>query len=95
MPTFTTPTPIDLAVKLPVGSLEVVATDRTDTVVTVTPSDPSKAVDRRGAEETKVEFDGTRLTITGPKPRFSIIGPNESIEVKVELPAGSRLKGEL
>jgi hypothetical protein len=95
MPTFTTPNPIDLAIKLPVGSLEVFASDRTDTVVTVTPSDPSKAVDRRGAEETKVEFDGARLTITGPKPRFSIVGPYESIEVKVELPTGSRLTGEL
>ena len=71
MPIFTTPTPIDLAIKLPVGALDIVASDRTDTLVTVTPTNPSKAVDRRGAEETKVDFDGQRLTITGPRPRSS------------------------
>lgn len=94
MPTFTTPTPIDLAINLPVGIIEVVASDREDTIVTVSPTNPEKAVDRRGAEETKVDFDGQRLTVTGPKPRFTIIGPSESIDIKVELPTGSRLTAE-
>ncbi|GEK21926.1 DUF4097 family beta strand repeat-containing protein [Cellulomonas xylanilytica] len=94
MPTYSTPTPIDLAIHLPVGAIEVVAGDRTDTVVTVTPTNPAKAVDRRGAEETTVEFDGQRLTVTGPKPRFSFIGPSESVDVRVELPTGSRLTAE-
>ncbi len=95
MPTYETPNPIDLAVNLPVGALDVVASDRTDTVVTVTPTNPDKAVDRRGAEETTVDFDGQRLTVTAPKPRFSILGPFESIDVKVELPAGSRLTADV
>ena len=95
MPTFETPTPIDLAVKLSVGRLEVVASNRKDTVVTVSPTNPDKAVDRRGAEETKVDLDGTRLTITGPKPRFSILGPWESVDVKVELPTESRLTADV
>jgi len=95
MPTFNTPTPIDLAINLPVGVIEVFAGDRTDTVVTVSPTNPAKAVDRRGAEETKVDFDGERLTITGPKPRFSVFGPSESVDLKVELPAGSRLTAEI
>ena len=95
MPTFETPTAIDLAVKLPVGRIEVFASDRKDTVVTVSPTNPDKAVDRRGAEETKVDLDGSRLTITGPKPRFSIIGPTESVDLRVELPAGSRLTAEI
>jgi hypothetical protein len=95
MPTFTTPEPIDLAVNLPVGALDIVAGERADTVVTVSPTNPAKAVDVRGAEDTKVDFDGRRLTITSPKPRFSILGPWESIDVKVELPAGSRLTAEV
>jgi len=95
MPVYDTPVPIDLAIHLPVGGIEVYASDRADTVVTVAPTNPAKAVDRRGAEETTVEFDGTRLTITGPKPRFSFIGPTESVDVTVELPAGSRLTAEL
>ena len=95
MPTFTTPSPIDLAINLPVGAIEVVASDRTDTVVTVSPTNPDKAVDRRGAEETTVDFDGERLTVKGPKPRISIIGPSESVDLKVELPTGSRLTAEI
>lgn len=95
MPTYDTPTPIDLAIKLQVGAIEIIATDRDDTVVTVSPTNPAKAVDRRGAEETKIDVDGQRLIITGPRPRISWIGPTESVDVKVELPAGSRLTAEI
>ena len=63
--------------------------------MTVAPTSPAKAVDRRGAEETKVDFDGQRLTITGPRPRISWFGPTESVDVLVELPAGSRLTAEI
>ena len=86
MPTFATPTPIDLSINLPVGSIDIVASDRTDTVVTLSPTNPDKAVDRRGVDETKVDFDGARLTITGPKPRLSWIGPTESVDLTIELP---------
>jgi len=95
MPTYLTPTPIDLAIDLPVGAIEVFAGDRADTVVTVSPTNPKKAVDRRGAEGTTVDFDGQRLTITGPRPRFSWIGPTESVDVSVELPTGSRLTAKI
>jgi len=97
MPTYTTPTPIDLAVNLQVGALEVVAGDRTDTVVTVSPTNPARAVDRRGADETAVDLDGRRLTVTGPRARIGWLGfgPTESVDVRVELPAGSRLTAEI
>jgi DUF4097 and DUF4098 domain-containing protein YvlB len=95
MPTYDTPTAIDLAINLPVGRIEVFAGDRADTVVTVSPSNPGKAIDRRGAEETKVDFDGKRVTIAGLRPRISWIGPTESVDVKVELPTGSRLTAEI
>ena len=94
MPTFETPTSIDLAINLPVGGIEVIASDRLDTVVTVSPTNPAKAVDVRGANETTVDFDGARLTIKAPKPRFTVVGPTESVEIKVELPVGSRLTAE-
>ncbi len=95
MPTYSTPTPIDLAINLLVGAIEVVAGDRADTVVTVSPTNPTKAVDRRGAEETRVDFDGQRLTVTGPRPRLSWFGPTESVDLRVELPTGSRLTAEI
>lgn len=95
MPTYDTPAPIDLAVNLPVGAIEVLASDRSDTVVTVTPTNPAKAADRRGAAETTVALDGDRLTVLGPKPRLGWVGPTESVDVRVELPAGSRLTAEI
>lgn len=95
MPTFTTPTPIDLAINVQVGAIDIVAGDRADTVVTVSPTNSTKSGDLRGAEETRVDFDGQRLTIVGPKPRISWFGPTESVDVKIELPAGSRLSAEI
>ncbi|TWS19237.1 DUF4097 domain-containing protein [Tsukamurella asaccharolytica] len=97
MPVFPTPEPIDLAINLQAGDIDVIATDRTDTVVTVTPSSPNKAADRRGADATRVEFDGGRLTVVGPKPTLgllSFLGATESVDVTVELPAGSRFTAE-
>ncbi|MHA7140214.1 DUF4097 family beta strand repeat-containing protein [Arthrobacter sp. CAL618] len=91
MPTYTTPSAIDLAINLQVGAIDVIASDRPDTVVTVSATNPDRAVDRRGAEATTVDFDGQRLTISGPKPRFSVIGPTESVDLLIELPADSRL----
>jgi hypothetical protein len=95
MPNYNTPTPIDLAINLQVGAIEVIAGNRPDTVVTVSPTSPSRAVDRRGAEETRVDFDGERLIIAGPRPRLSWIGPTESVDLKIELPTGSRLTAEI
>lgn len=96
MPTYPTPTPIDLAVTVHVGRVEVSATDRTDTVVTVSPTNPDKAGDRRGAEGTTVALDGQRLVVTTRKPRFSLTGGNdESVDVLVELPTGSRLTADV
>jgi len=97
MPTYTTPSPIDLAINVQVGWIEVIASNRADTVVTVSPTNSAKAVDRRGVEDTKVDFDGQRLTITGPRPRISWIGPGpaDSVDVVVELPTGSRLTAEI
>jgi hypothetical protein len=93
MPEFTTPEPIDLAVDIPYGRLDIIAADRTDTIVTVSPTSGS-AADRRGAENTRVEFDGHRVVVAVPR-HFSIIGPSESVDLRVELPAGSRVTAEV
>lgn len=95
MPIYPTPSPVDLAINVQAGAIEVVAGDRQDTVVTVSPTNPAKEADRRGAEATTVTFDGTRVTVVAPKPRLSLIGPNESVDVRVELPSGSRLTAEI
>jgi hypothetical protein len=96
MPTFDTPEPISVTVELGVGDLRIVASDRTDTMVEVRPSDPAKKADVTAAEQTRVEYAGGRLLIKAPKNwrRYTPHGGGESVDVQVELPAGSQLRGE-
>ena len=96
MPIFDTPEPISVTVELGVGDLRVVAGDRADTVVEVRPSDPAKKGDVTAAEQTRVEYSGGRLLIKAPKNwrRYTPLGGGDSVDVQVELPAGSQLRGE-
>lgn len=94
MPTFSTPTPIDLAIDLPAGRIEVIASEREDTIVTIAPSTPSKTADARAAQGAEVTFADGRLTVTGARPRPTWLGPTGSIDVMVELPALSRVSAD-
>ena len=96
MPTFDTPEPISVTVEFGVGDLRIVASDRTDTMVEVRPSDPAKKADVTAAEQTRVEFAGGRLLIKAPRSwrQLTWRGGGESVDVQVELPAGSHLRGE-
>ena len=96
MPTFDTPEPISVTVELGVGDLQIVASDRTDTVVEVRPSDAANKADVTAAEQTRVEYASGRLLIKAPKSwrQLTWRGGGESIDVQVELPAGSHLRGE-
>ena len=58
MRTFDTPEPISVTVELGVGDLRIVASDRTDTMVEVRPSDAAKKADVTAAEQTRVEYAG-------------------------------------
>ncbi|MEU2104520.1 hypothetical protein [Nocardia sp. NPDC019255] len=95
MPTFETPEPIDVTIDVLSGHVTVIASDRTDTVVAVRPADPSKKGDVRAAEQTRVEFTAAALTVRTPKDwrTYTPFGGNPSIELTVEVPIGSRLKG--
>jgi hypothetical protein len=95
MPTFDTPTPITVTVDFVVGHLQVIAGDRADTVVDVQPSDGSSAAAKE-AEKATVEFADGNLTIKVPKPSraagwFTKTG---SVDVSIQLPAGSNLRGD-
>ncbi|MGH3757873.1 DUF4097 family beta strand repeat-containing protein [Actinophytocola sp.] len=94
MPTFDTPEPISVSVEPVVGNVRVIASDRADTVVDIRPSDESNASDVRAAEQTRVEFSGGTLSITAPRMwPLDFSKKTRSIEVTVELPAGSRVHG--
>jgi DUF4097 and DUF4098 domain-containing protein YvlB len=95
MPTFETPEPILATIEVPVGDLRIAARDRTDTVVEVRPSDPSHEPDVRAAEQTRVEMTSDGLLVKAPKQRgLSLVGKPGSIDVTIDLPAGSRLRAE-
>jgi hypothetical protein len=92
MPKFDTPQPITANIEPGVGYVTIVAGDRADTVVEVRPSNPDDESDRDAAERTRVDFVGNTLTIRGPKVSpFNWSNKTRSIDVRVELPAGSHI----
>ena len=96
MPTYATPEPISVSLELGVGDVRITASDRTETVVEVRPSDPASKADVTAAEQTRVEFADGRLSVKAPKGWRQYVwwGDHESIDVEIALPAGSRLDGE-
>ena len=67
MPTFDTPNLISVTLEVGVGDIRIVASDRTDTVVDVRPSDPAWKPDVTAAELTRVEYADGRLLVEAPK----------------------------
>jgi Putative adhesin len=87
MQKFDTPAPISAVLAIPAGRVQIIAADRADTTVEVRPASPGKGRDARAAEQTTVGYAGGVLRITAPgSQRF---GPSGSVEVTVQLPAGS------
>jgi hypothetical protein len=94
MPTFDTPHPISASLELGLGDVRIRSGDGAVTVVDVRPSDASNDEDRRIAELTRVEFSDDRLVIRAPRLRSWLNRRDGgSIDVMIELPAGSDLEG--
>ena len=97
---FSTPSPIAVALDLYVADVRFAASDRTDTIVEVRPSDPGKAADIKAAENTRVEYDdATRtLSVVTRKPRNRFVNFSkrpESIDIVIHLPTDSDVRGEV
>ncbi|MGG7572526.1 DUF4097 family beta strand repeat-containing protein [Streptomyces sirii] len=92
MPHFDTPEPISATVEFDIGSVRIIASKRTDTVVEVLPSNATNELDVRTAEQTKVTCSGGTLLVKGPKKR-SPFGKTGSVDVLVELPVDSDVLG--
>lgn len=96
MPTFPTPAPITATVSLVVADARIAATDRDDTIVAVRPSDATHEPDVRAAEQTRVEYADGRLLVKTPRPRgLGRFGRTGSVDVTIELPAGSQLEADV
>jgi hypothetical protein len=91
MPTFDTPGPIVVSVDI-CGDTTITASDRTDTVVTVSPTNPARPADVKGAGQTRVDFAEGHLVVKLAR-RWAPFGPSESIQVTIEVPTGSELDG--
>ncbi|MFE5614853.1 DUF4097 domain-containing protein [Streptomyces sp. NPDC056524] len=91
MPSYDTPQPITASLQFEVGDVRIAASKRASTVVEVRPSNASEEADIRAAQQTDVTYADGVLTVKGPKNR-SLFGRHGSIDVTVELPAGSHLR---
>jgi DUF4097 and DUF4098 domain-containing protein YvlB len=93
MQKFDTPAPISAVLDIPAGRVRFIAADRADTTVEVLPADASKGRDVKVAEQTKVEYGDGVLRIEA-SANNQLLGPSGSIEVTVQLPAGSRVEAK-
>lgn len=96
MPSYETPEPISVTLEFSVGNVRIAASDRTDTVVEVRPSDEADESDVQAAAQVRVEYANGMLQVTGPKARvFDFSRKTRSVDVSIELPSGSQLSAHL
>ncbi|MEU7131914.1 DUF4097 family beta strand repeat-containing protein [Streptomyces sp. NPDC046261] len=93
MQKFQTPAAISAVLDIPVGRVQFIAADRDDTTVEVLPTDASKGRDVKLAERTTVDYRDGVLRIETPEAKNRLGNPG-SIEVTVQLPAGSRIEAK-
>ena len=90
---FDTPGPVTVALDIPAGHVQLVAADRADSTVEVRPADPAKGRDVKLAERVTVDYaDGVLRIEASPKNEY--FGSSGSVEVTVQLPAGSRVEAK-
>lgn len=92
MQKFDTPAPVSAVLDIPAGSIRFIAADRADTTVEVRPADGSKGRDVKAAERVTVEYGDGVLRIGAAPAKNRILGDSGSVEVTVQLPAGSRVE---
>ncbi|MDN3296183.1 DUF4097 family beta strand repeat-containing protein [Streptomyces ficellus] len=92
MQKFDTPAPISAVLDIPAGRIRFIAADRADTAVEVLPADASNGRDVKAAERTEVAYGDGVLRIGAAPAKNRILGSSGSIEVTIQLPAGSQVE---
>ncbi|MGX4689071.1 DUF4097 family beta strand repeat-containing protein [Streptomyces sp. JNUCC 63] len=92
MQKFDTPAPVTAVLDIPAGRIRFIAADRADTTVEVLPADASKGRDVKVAERIEIAYSDGVLRIEAPAAKNRILGASGSLEVTVQLPAGSRVE---
>ncbi|MFJ3233443.1 DUF4097 family beta strand repeat-containing protein [Streptomyces sp. NPDC086787] len=94
MQKFHTPAPVAAVLDIPAGRIRFIAADRADTTVEILPADASKSRDVKAAEQTEVAYGDGVLRIEIPAAKNRFLGASGSVEVTVQLPAGSRVEAK-
>ncbi|WP_046729793.1 DUF4097 family beta strand repeat-containing protein [Streptomyces humi] len=94
MQKFDTPAPVSAVLDIPAGQIRFIAADRADTTVEVRPADPGRSRDVKAAERIEVSCADGVLRIGVPAAGSRILGDSGSVEVTVQLPAGSRVEAK-
>lgn len=92
MQKFATTSPVTAVLDIPAGRIRLIAADRADTTVEVLPADAGKSRDVKAAKEIRIGYRDGVLRIEAPAPKNRILGNSGSVEVTVQLPAGSRVE---
>ncbi|GAA2084086.1 DUF4097 family beta strand repeat-containing protein [Streptomyces albiaxialis] len=92
MQKFDTPAPVTAVLDIPAGRVQLIAADRADTAVEVLPLNPAKSRDAKAAEQVTVEYGDGVLRVAAPEAKSRVLGSSGSVEVTVQLPAGSRVE---
>ncbi|MGW2642734.1 DUF4097 family beta strand repeat-containing protein [Streptomyces sp. NPDC001348] len=91
MQKFETPGPVNAVIDIAAGGIRLIAADRADATVEILPADASRSRDVKAAERTRVTFADGVLRIETPAADNRVLGNAGSVEVTVQLPAGSRV----
>jgi hypothetical protein len=94
MQKFDTPAPVSVVVDIPAGLIRFIAADRADTTVEVLPADAARSVDVKAAERIEVGYGDGVLRIEAAAAKNRVLGNSGSVEVTVQLPAGSRVEAK-
>ncbi|MEV5603151.1 DUF4097 family beta strand repeat-containing protein [Streptomyces sp. NPDC052299] len=95
MQKFDTPAVVTAHVDISAGHIRFIAADRTDTVVEVLPADASKSRDAKAAGRVEVAYaDGVLNIRTAKEGRNRLLGETGSVEITVQLPAGSHVEAK-
>jgi DUF4097 and DUF4098 domain-containing protein YvlB len=93
MPAFDTAGPISATIDVVVGDVRISAGDGAAAVIDVRPSNSSNDEDVKVAEQTRVEYANEHLLVKTPKVRsWRQRSTGGSVDVTIELPAGSQLR---
>ena len=94
MQQFDTPAAITAVLDIPAVRIQLIAADRADTTVEVRPANPASGRDAKAAGQVTVQYANGTLRVEAGPAAHRALGSSGSVEVTVQLPAGSRVQAK-